>query len=602
VKEDQRNIVIFALLAALVLFGWPMATAYLFPAANPPVTKIVDGKSEVLPNPAADPTADSAKALRDRAIVLKESEGQRIRIDTPSLKGTINLKGARIDDLELTKYDETVAKDSKPIRLLSPGGAAGAYFAQFGWQAQGIQAPTADTLWTASGTALTPSTPVTLTAANATGQQFRIELSVDADYMFTIRQSVANQGGAPVAVTPYAFITRSDKSTDVDQWAANVGPMAVSDGAAQYINYSDVEAGPQQFTTKGGWVGFTDHYWLTALIPDQGGTVQLAQRQSPSKSFQADYALPKPLEVQPGKQVSYTSRFFAGAKEVKVLDEYESKLGISKFGYAIDWGWFGIIEQPIFYYLDWLWRLVGNFGVAIILLTFTIRLLLFPIAQRQFASMANMRAIQPKMKALQERYKDDKPKQQQEIMKLYKEEKVNPLAGCLPLLLQIPIMFALYKVLLLTIEMRHQPFVFWIRDLSAPDPLTPLNLFGLLDFHPPAFIAIGVVPILLGISMYYQIKLNPAPMDEMQKQIFSIMPWMLMFVMAPFAVGLQIYWITSNVVTILQQSWLYSKHPALKVAVPKDPPKTDPPEPVPPKMLPPKAAPRKRSPKGAPTK
>ncbi len=262
--------------------------------------------------------------------------------------------------------------------------------------------------------------------------------------------------------------------------------------------------------------------------------------------------------------MTYTSHFFAGAKEVKLLDDYQSSLGIAQFDRAIDWGWFGLIEQPIFYYLDWLWRLVGNFGVAIILLTITIRGLLFPVAHKQFASMANMRAIQPKMKALQERYKDDKPKQQQEIMKLYKEEKVNPLAGCVPILLQVPIMFALYKVLILTIEMRHQPFVLWIHDLSAPDPATIINLFGLLNFTPPSFLAIGVIPVLLGVSMYFQIKLNPAPMDEMQKQIFAIMPWMLMFVMAPFAVGLQIYWITSNLITIAQQSWLYSRHPALK--------------------------------------
>jgi YidC/Oxa1 family membrane protein insertase len=569
VKEDQRNIVIFAVLAALVLIGWPMVTARIFPAANPPVTQVVDGKSQPLPQPTAAPTADAPKAMRDRQIVLAESKAQRVEIATPTLKGSINLKGARIDDLELSRYAETVAKDSKPIRLLSPAGAAGAYFAQFGWQAAGIQAPSADTVWQASGSKLTPATPVTLSASNATGQQFRIELSVDDSYMFTIRQTVANAGGAPVAVTPYAFVTRAEKSTDLDQWAANVGPMAVSGGAAQYLNYSDVEKAPQQFTTTGGWVGFTDHYWLTALIPDQHAAAQLNQRQSPTKSYQADYALPQPLTVQPGKQVSYTSRFFAGAKEVKVLDQYEDKLGVSKFGYAIDWGWFGLIEQPIFYYLDWLFRMVGNFGVAIILLTFTIRGLLFPIAQRQFASMANMRAIQPKMKALQERYKDDKQKQQQEIMKLYKEEKVNPLAGCLPLLLQIPIMFALYKVLLLTIEMRHQPFALWIHDLSAPDPATIINLFGYLNFTPPSFLAIGVIPVLLGISMFFQIRLNPAPMDEMQKQIFSIMPWMLMFVMAPFAVGLQLYWITSNCITILQQSWLYSKHPALKVPVPK---------------------------------
>ncbi len=254
---------------------------------------------------------------------------------------------------------------------------------------------------------------------------------------------------------------------------------------------------------------------------------------------------------------------------MRLLDRYADKQGFAMLDYGIDWGWFRIVEKPIFYYLDWLFRMVGNFGLAIILLTVTIRGLMFPIAQRQFASMANMRAIQPKMKALQEKYKDDKPRQQQEIMALYKAEKVNPLAGCLPTFLQIPIFYALYKVLLLTIEMRHQPFVLWIKDLSAPDPLTPVNLFGLLAFTPPHFIAIGVIPILLGISMYFQFKLNPAPMDEAQKQVFALMPWVLMFVMAPFAVGLQIYWITSNTLTILQQRLLYARHPGMKEAIAK---------------------------------
>ena len=568
-KEDQKNILIFAVIAAFALFGWPYLAHYFFPTANPPVTKVVDGKSVAVPVQPANAPAETPKAARDRAIVLTESP--RVAIETPSLKGSINLRGARIDDLELTKYAETIKKDSPRIRLLSPEGAAGSYFAEFNWSRADGGAQRAilppDTLWQASGTKLTPSTPVTLTTVNG-GQRYTIELSVDDNYMFTAKQSVANLGNGPVEATPFSQVTRAEKSTDLDQWAANVGPIAIANGSANYLDYPKIEEAQQSFDTRGGWAGFTDHYWLTAVIPAQASDVTITQQPTATKGFRAVYTL-KPRLVQPGTRMSYTSHFFAGAKEVKVLDEYEAKLGISKFGFAIDWGWFGLIEQPIFYYLDWLWKLVGNFGVAIILLTFTIRGLLFPIAQKQFASMANMRAIQPKMKAIQERYKDDKQKQQQEVMKLYKDEKVNPLAGCLPLLLQIPIMFALYKVLLLTIEMRHQPFALWIHDLSAPDPATIINLFGYLNFTPPSFLAIGVIPVLLGISMFFQIRLNPAPMDEMQKQIFSIMPWMLMFVMAPFAVGLQLYWITSNCITILQQSWLYSKHPALKEPVKK---------------------------------
>lgn len=564
-KEEQKNFILFAVFAALVLFGWPMISHWIFPQQPPAPAKMVDGKLQPVPNPGADPAANSAKAIRNRDAVL--SETPRVEIDTPSLKGSINLKGLRIDDLVLREYDQTVAKNSPPIRLLSPSGAEGSYFAQFGWQ--GANAPGADTVWQADGDKLTPATPVKLTATNSAGQVFQVELAVDSNFMFTVRQTVANRAAAPIAVTPYTLISRGQRSTDTSQWAAHVGPVAATTDAAHYIDWKDIESTPQQFSTTGGWVGFSDHYWLTAAIPDQRASVNIQQRGTAAQQYQADVARSQPITVQPGQQSSYTSHFFAGAKEVKLLDAYQKQYDIAKFERAIDWGWFEIIERPIFTYLSWLFSVVKNFGVAIILLTITIRGLLFPIAQKQFASMARMRQVQPKMKAIQERYKDDKPRQQQEIMKLYKEEKVNPLAGCAPMLLQIPIMFALYKVLLLTIEMRHQPFVFWIRDLSAPDPATILNLFGYLHFTPPSFLAIGVVPVLLGISMYFQMKFNPAPMDEMQKQVFAIMPWMLMFLMAPFAVGLQLYWITSNVLTVLQQQWLYARHPEMKVPVAK---------------------------------
>jgi YidC/Oxa1 family membrane protein insertase len=565
VKEDQKNFVLFAVIAGLLLFAWPYATSWLFP--QPPAqTKMVNGKQVPMPTP----TAEAPAVLRDRAAVLAETP--RVAIETPAYKGSINLKGARIDDLVLVNYDETTAKNSPQVHLLSPSGTQGAYFAEFGWAGAGVQAPGANTVWQASGTKLTPTTPVTLTSKTATGQVFRIDLSVDADYMFSIRQTVANLGQAPIVVTPYASVSRAERSKDAGQWAARVGPIAQAGNESHYLGWKDVETTPLTYKTAGGWTGFTDHYWLTTLIPDQRVPVTLGQRQNPSKAYQADYQLDQPLTIAPGKQSSYSSHFFAGAKEVKTLEGYQAKLGIVQFSRAIDWGWFELVEKPIFYYLDWLFRLVGNFGVAIILLTLTIRGLLFPIAHKQFESMARMRVVQPKMKALQERYKDDKQRQQQEIMKLYKEEKVNPLAGCLPILLQIPIMFALYKVLLLTIEMRHQPFVLWIRDLSAPDPATILNLFGYLHFTPPSFLAIGVVPVLLGVSMYFQMKFNPAPMDEVQKQVFAIMPWMLMFLMAPFAVGLQVYWITSNCITILQQQWLYSRHPVLKQSLKKEAP------------------------------
>ncbi|WP_423604032.1 membrane protein insertase YidC [Sphingomonas sp. MS122] len=568
-KDDQKNFLLFAVLAALLLFGWPLVTERLFPTANPPVTKIEGGKTEVVQNPGADPAADTPAAIRDRRIVLAETP--RVAIETPTVRGSINLKGARIDDLVMVKHKETIAKDSDPIRLLSPSGTRDAYFAGFGWSGQGINAPGPDTIWKASGNRLTPTTPVKLTASNGT-QRFIIELSVDEGYMFTVRQRVANLGDKPIGVAGYGYLYRYGPGKDHDTWTIHAGPVASYDGkGVDYdVNYDTVAKPDAQtrFNATGGWIGYTDIYWLTALVPDQGMATELQFRPAAGTATQAQFAPVTARQVGPGQMVTQTSRFFAGAKDINLLDHYEEQEGIRAFGRSIDWGWFEIFEKPIFHYLHWLFRMVGNFGVAIILLTLTVRLLLFPIAQRQFASMASMRAVQPKMKALQERYKDDKPRLQQEMMKLYKEEKVNPLAGCLPTLLQIPILYALYKVLMLSIEMRHQPFILWIKDLSAPDPLHVLNLFGLLDFNPPAFLAIGVLPILLGVSMWAQFKLNPAPMDETQKQVFAIMPWVLMFVMAPFAAGLQLYWITSNLLTIAQQKLLYMRHPSLKEPVP----------------------------------
>ena len=360
---------------------------------------------------------------------------------------------------------------------------------------------------------------------------------------------------------PYGLISRAQKSLDPDSWTVHVGPIGVFNGAANYdIDFKtlDEDSNGEKFSTSGGWLGFTDKYWLTALAPSGETNFAASFRKAPSGAYQADFS-DAPMIVPPGKVAASETRLFAGAKEKALLDQYE-ELGIEKLSKAIDWGWFEWFMRPIFDLLNWLFHHIGNFGVAIICLTLIVRGLMFPIAQKQFQSMAAMRKLQPKMKAIQERYKEDKPKLQQEMMKLYQEEKINPAAGCLPILLQIPIFYALYKVLLVSVEMRHQPFVLWIRDLSAPDHLTPINLFGLLDFTPPGFLLLGVLPILLGVTMWLQFKLNPAPMDPTQAQIFAIMPWVMMFVMAPFASGLQLYWVTSNILTILQQWWLYKKY------------------------------------------
>ena len=558
--SDQRNMIIAFVLAAIVILGWGSIANRFFPVANKPATQIAGGKTQVVPNPAASPVPDAPAAIQERTAVIAGTP--RIKIVTPKLAGTINLHGARIDDLVLVTQKQTVAKNSPPIRLLSPEGTPGSYFAAFGWSGTGVELPGPTSLWAPSATELFPGKPVTLSWANGGGQTFVIRLAVDDGYMFSVIQTVENRGAAPVSVRPYGVIDRTGQSPDPSSWTAHTGPMGFFNGAADYsVSFKDLDKDPAgtRLQSNGGWLGFGDKYWLTALVPDQGQQVDAAFRAGQGQRYQAEFT-PASAIVAPGKVVTYGSRLFAGAKEVTLLDRYKGE-GIAGFDRAIDWGWFIWFEKPIFYLLDWLFRMVGNFGIAIVLLTLIVRGLMFPVAQRQFKSMAAMRTIQPKMKALQERYKDDKPKLQQEIMKLYQQEKVNPVAGCLPIVLQIPIFYALYKVLLLTIEMRHQPFILWIKDLSAPDPLTPINLFGLLPFTPPPFLHLGVLAILLGITMYLQFKLNPQPMDEAQKQVFALMPWIMMFVFAPFAAGLQLYYVASNSLTILQQKWLYRQHP-----------------------------------------
>jgi YidC/Oxa1 family membrane protein insertase len=563
--SDNRNLILAIVLSALVLFGWSLLTETYFPTANEPSTKVVEGKQVPVAKPAEDPTADSPVAIRDRRLVLAETP--RLPIVTPSLRGSINLRGARLDDLVLTRHTQDMRPGSPPVRLLSPAGAPASYFAQFGWTGEGIALPGPNTVWTATGNRLAPGRPVRLSWDNGRGQLFAIDLSVDENYMFTARQSVANRTGGAVAVRPYSLVNRAQPSPDPDSWTLHIGPVGVFNGAADYETGFDnlVENSVRRVSTTGGWLGFSDKYWLTAVVPDQQASLEATFRRTNQGGFQAD-ATPAPAIVGPGRTATYQSRFFAGAKEIRLLDRYADQAGVPLFERAIDWGWFRWFMKPIFYLLDFLFGAIGNFGVAIIMLTIIVRALMFPIAQRQFKSMAAMRVVQPKMKVIQERFKDDKQRQQQEMLKLYQEEKINPLAGCLPILIQIPIWYALYKVLLIAVEMRHQPFVGWIKDLAAPDPLTPVNLFGFLDFAPPAFLAIGILPIVVGITMYLQFKLNPQPADPVQQQVFAIMPWVLMFVMAPFAAGLQLYWATSNILTILQQKWLYSRYPGMKAA------------------------------------
>jgi len=403
---------------------------------------------------------------------------------------------------------------------------------------------------------LMPGHPVTLTTQTADGTRYQIKIAIDDGYLFTVEQSVTNASAAPLNVRPIGLVSRATQSADPSMWTNHVGPIGVFDGKVDYsVSWKDLDKGTSEGFDKTGWLGFTDKYWLTALVPD--GSASSEFRKSPSGGYQADYAAPA-ATVAPGQTLTTKAQLFAGVKEKAWLDRYE-EAGIPLLSYAIDWGWFWFFARPIFDLLVILFHAVGNFGLAIICLTLIVRLVMFPVAHKQFQSMAAMRKLQPKMKAIQQRFKDDKQRQQQEIMKLYQEEKVNPAAGCLPILLQIPVFYALYKTLLVSVEMRHQPFIGWIRDLSAPDPLTPVNLFGLLHFTPPGMLAIGVLPILVGATQFLSMKLNPQPMDPAQAQMFAIMPWVLVFVMAPFAAGLQLYWITNNVLTMAQQWHLYRK-------------------------------------------
>ena len=580
--NNQRNMILAVLLTGLLLFGWDAAIRHFYPNAQRPKSALTAPFTPASPAvsapAAAKPTREGGlgtaqdQALEQQALKSDLHSAGRIPIEAPGLSGSINPVGAVIDDLSLNRHKATLDKNSQPVRLFSPAGTPAEHYAQSGWIGGngGIALPTVTTPWTApAGAKLTPATPVTLTWTNTTGQNFALTLAVDKDYMITATQSVTNTGAAPVSLQPYALIRRTDKTASIDSWNIHSGPFGAFDGKVTFNpNYKDVlAAGQISNEGKADWMGFTDIYWMSVLIPDGAGATSNF-RSLGNGLFRADLVY-QPVNVAPGQTVTRSTRLFAGAKEALVLDRYEAA-GVTNFSLAIDWGWFRFFEKPIFLLLRTLFHATGNFGLAIILLTLLVRGVMFPVAQRQFASMAAMRAIQPKMKALQERHKDDKPKLQEETMALYKREGVNPLAGCLPVFLQIPVFFALYKVLMVSIDMRHQPFIFWIKDLSAPDPKHILNLFGLLPFDPPSILGLGILGVLLGITMWLQFKLQPAQPDPAQQQVMAIMPWMMMFIMSPFAAGLLIYWITSNMLTIAQQRYLYSKHPGMKAQADKD--------------------------------
>ena len=497
------------------------------------------------------------------------AESPRVRISSPSLHGSIALKGARLDDLTLVDYHKTVDPNSPEVVLLSPVGGPDAYYAEFGWLAQedGVVLPDKDTLWQTTDETLTPDSPLVLTWDNGQGLNFTRTVSVDENYMFTVTQTVTNSSDRQVTLFPYALINRYGTPETLGFYILHEGLIGVFDETLTEVDYDDLqdaEGGTMTYQTTGGWIGITDKYWLSALVPDERlsftGRFVHTVKADGLDTYQADY-LRDAVPVPAGQTIEVTDHLFAGAKVVTLLDSYAQTLEIPLFDRAVDFGWFYFLTKPIFFTLLFFKEQIGNFGLAILLLTVLIKLLFFPLANKSYKAMSKMRKLAPEMQKLRERFKDDKQKLQQELMAMYKKEKVNPASGCLPILIQIPVFFALYKVLFVTIEMRHAPFYGWINDLSAPDPTSILNLFGLLPFSPdyaPVFLSIAAWPIIMASTMWLQQRISPQPPDPTQAKIFMFMPLFFLFIFNTFPAGLVIYWTWNNLLSIAQQ-WFIMK-------------------------------------------
>ena len=502
---------------------------------------------------------------RDQALA---SSG-RIRIDTPRVSGSINLTGGRLDDLKLKDYRVTVDKDSPNIELLNPSALPNGQYAELGYvgTAETGAVPGPDTVWTVEGEpVLTPSTPVALTFTNERGLTFRRTIAVDQDYLFTVTDEIANAGTAPVSLQNYGRVTRFDRPQHASAWVIHEGLIGVTgEEGLQEISYDTIEDDKRSAPGKstGGWLGITDKYWATVLIPPASQTFQprFSWFEDDRPRYQSDF-LTDAIEVPAAGSTTLETRIFAGAKEVDAVEAYQETLGVRLFDRLIDWGWFYYLTKPMFYLIDWLYKLLGNFGLAILGTTVIVKAIFFPLANKSYKSMANMKLVQPKLMELREKYADDRMKQQQAMMELYKTEKINPLAGCWPVLIQIPVFFALYKVLYVTIEMRHAPFFGWIQDLAAPDPTSLFNLFGLLPYDVPPFLMIGVWPLLMGITMFLQMRMNPTPPDPTQAMIFNWMPVVFTFMLATFPAGLVIYWAWNNSLSILQQGIIMKRQGA----------------------------------------
>jgi YidC/Oxa1 family membrane protein insertase len=572
---EQRNLLLAIVVSVVILIGFQ----YLFEKMRPPTPVTPPSPAATQTAPSAPPSTTSpgatppaapgaagqaagtavapAPETREQAIAAQP----RVRINTPRLHGSVALAGGRIDDLTLATYHETVDPKSPEVVLLWPKGTKDPYFAEFGWVAgtPGAKVPGPDTQWTASGGPLAPNSPMTLTWDNGAGLVFTRTISVDENYMFTVRDAVKNSGSTPVSLLPYALISRTGTPQVGGYYILHEGLIGELGGSLREVKYSSLEPGkPTDYNSTGGWLGFTDKYWLTALIPPEDATVKARFTrvvEGGVDRYQSDY-LGSEITVPADGTAATSTRFFAGAKEVNLLDAY-AKSGIPHFDLAIDFGWFYFLTKPIFLTLQFFYGLIGNFGLAILLLTLLIKLAFFPLANKSYAAMSKMKLLQPEMQKIRERFPDDKARQQQEIMAMYKKVGANPLAGCLPIVIQIPVFFSLYKVLFVTIEMRHAPFFGWIHDLSAPDPTTFINLFGLIPFTPPEaiahFVAIGAWPLLMGVTMYLQQKLNPQPVDPVQARMFMLLPIVFTYMLSAFPAGLVIYWAWNNLLSIAQQ-------------------------------------------------
>lgn len=494
------------------------------------------------------------KANREDAI----SASPRIQINTPRVSGSIALKGARFDDVTLVNYRETIEPDSDVIHLLEPTGLAASYYAEFGWvpEDRSVKLPSGDDVWQADGSELTVDRPINLTWDNGQGLVFKKNVSIDENYLISVVQTVSNNSDKPVNLFPYAYLSRGTTPDTLDFYILHEGPLGVFDGTLKEIDYSDLqESGKIEAESTGGWIGITDKYWLAAIIPDQQKHYKYRFLHNIAKQvdrYQTDY-LGDMISIAPGAQAETKASLFAGAKEVKVLDKYAEEMGIENFDLAIDFGWFYFLTKPFFYILNWMNGILGNFGLAILGLTVCIKALFFPLANKSYKSMAKLRELTPKMQAMREKFGDDKQALNAEMMKLYKEEKVNPAAGCLPIVIQIPVFFALYKVLFVSIEMRQAPFYGWIQDLSVADPTSIFNAFGLIPWTPPEFLMIGIWPLIMGVTMYIQQKLNPQPADPVQAKIFMFLPIFFTFLLARFPAGLVIYWAWNNSLSVIQQ-------------------------------------------------